>query len=119
VRYDAANFTFTWSGSQDRWLVGMDGKAARTTDGKRVTAGTVVVQYVKVRRSAFHDALGNNTPYTETVGSGKARVLRDGRSYSATWKRPRATDGTTFRTAAGRPMNFQHGQVWVVFAPAR
>ncbi|MFH0515913.1 DUF3048 domain-containing protein [Streptomyces sp. M41] len=118
VRYPAARFTFTWSRSQGDWLVAMDGKAATTTDGQRVTAGTVVVQYVRVRASAFHDALGNNTPYTETVGSGKARVLRDGRAYDVTWKRPKATDGTTFTTAAGKPMRFQHGQVWVVFAPA-
>ncbi|MET9833611.1 DUF3048 domain-containing protein [Streptomyces sp. NPDC006385] len=118
VRYPAARFTFTWSRSQDRWLVAMDGKAARTTDGKRVTAGTVIVQYVKVRPSAFHDALGNNTPYTETVGSGKARVLRDGLAYDVQWKRPRASAGTTFTTAAGKPMRFQHGQVWVVLAKA-
>lgn len=118
VRYKLAKFTFTWSGSQDRWLVSMDGKAARTTDGKRVTAGTVVVQYVKVRRSAFHDALGHNTPYTETVGSGRAKVLRDGRAYDVNWKRPKATSGTTFTTRHGKPMNFQHGQVWVVFAKA-
>ncbi|MGW1957516.1 DUF3048 domain-containing protein [Streptomyces sp. NPDC001920] len=119
VRYPAARFTFTWSRSHDRWLVAMDGKAARTTDGKRVTAGTVIVQYVKVRASAFHDFLGNNTPYTETVGAGKARVLRDGLAYDVRWKRPKTTSGTRFTTAAGKPMLFQHGQVWVVFAEAR
>ncbi|KUM78102.1 DUF3048 domain-containing protein [Streptomyces curacoi] len=118
VRYKLARFTFTWSGSHDRWLVAMDGKAAKTTDGKRVTAGTVVVQDVKVRRSTFHDALGSNTPYTQTVGSGKAKVLRDGRSYDVNWERPKATDGTRFTTRDGKPMNFQHGQVWVVFAKA-
>ncbi|MDF3142024.1 MULTISPECIES: DUF3048 domain-containing protein [unclassified Streptomyces] len=118
VRFPAARFTFTWSGSQDRWLVAMDGKAARTTDGQRVMAGTVVVQYVKVRRSDFHDSAGNYTPYTETVGAGRAAVLRDGHVYHVNWKRPQATDGTTFTTDDGKPMNFQHGQVWVVFAKA-
>ena len=62
-----------------RWLVSMDGTPTVTTDGKRVAPATVVVQYVKMRKSAFHDFLGNNTPYTETVGSGTAQVLRDGR----------------------------------------
>ncbi|MFE7275480.1 DUF3048 domain-containing protein [Streptomyces sp. NPDC057623] len=118
VRYFAARHTFTWSESRHRWLVAMDGKAAETTDGKPVAAGTVVVQYVKVRKSTFHDSLGKNTPYTETVGSGKARVLRDGRAYDVDWKRPKATDGTTFTTNDGKPVNFQHGQVWVVFANA-
>ncbi|WP_345013296.1 DUF3048 domain-containing protein [Streptomyces shaanxiensis] len=119
VRYPAARHTFTWSASQNRWLVAMDGTAATTTDGKQVTASTVVVQYVKVRQSAFHDFLGNYTPYTETVGSGKASVLRNGRAYDdVRWKRPKAADGTTFTTRDGKPMNFQRGQVWVVLAKA-
>lgn len=117
VRYEAAQYTFTWSENRHRWLVAMDGKAA-TTDGKRVTVGTVVLQYVKVRKSTFHDSLGKNTPYTETVGSGKARVLRDGRAYDVDWKRPKATDGTTFTTKDGKRVNFEPGQVWVVYANA-
>ncbi len=80
---------------------------------------TVVVQYVKVRESAFRDFLGNNTPYTETVGSGKAKVLRDGRAYDVNWKRE---DGhaTARRSppATAQPVNFAKGQVWVVFAKA-
>ncbi|GHG85553.1 DUF3048 domain-containing protein [Streptomyces lanatus] len=118
VRYDLARFTFTWSRSQNRWMVAMDGRAASTSDGKRVMAGTVIVQYVKVRKSTFHDKLGHYTPYTQTVGSGKARVLRDGRAYNVNWKRPKAAAGTTFTTKDGKPMNLQHGQVWVVYANA-
>lgn len=118
VRYELAEYTFTWSGSRNRWLVAMDGKAAETTDGKRIAVGTVVVQYVKVRKSTFHDSLGKNTPYTETVGSGKARVLRDGRAYDVNWKRPKASAGTTFTTKDGKRVNFKRGQVWVVFANA-
>ncbi|MFF6911437.1 DUF3048 domain-containing protein [Streptomyces sp. NPDC012466] len=118
VRYPAARFTFTWSDSRDRWLVGMDGAPATTADGERMTAATVVVQYVKVRESAFRDFLGNNTPYTETVGSGKAEVLRDGRAWDVTWKREKAADGTSFTTGDGAPVNFAKGQVWVVFAKA-
>lgn len=116
VRYPAARFTFTWSGARDRWLVGMDGAPATTSDGKRMAAATVVVQYVKVRESAFRDFLGNNTPYTETVGSGKAKVLRDGRAYDADWERESPADGTEFTTGDGAPVNFAKGQVWVVYA---
>ncbi len=116
VRYPAARFTFTWSDSRDRWLVGMDGSPATTADGGRTAAATVVVQYVKVRESAFRDFLGNNTPYTETVGSGRATVLRDGRAWDVNWKREKAADGTSFTTGDGTPVNFAKGQVWVVFA---
>ncbi|MFD8232265.1 DUF3048 domain-containing protein [Streptomyces sp. NPDC059696] len=118
VRYPAARFGFTWSDSRERWLIGMDGTPATTADGERMTAATVVVQYVKVRASSFRDFLGNNTPYTETVGSGKAQVLRDGRAWDVHWKREKATDGTSFTTGDGTPVNFAEGQVWVVFAEA-
>ncbi|WP_443065528.1 DUF3048 domain-containing protein [Streptomyces sp. NBC_00557] len=118
VRYPAARFGFTWSPGRHRWLVAMDGTPTTTTDGARVAAATVVVQYVKITASRYHDVLGNHTPYTGTVGSGKAQVLRDGRSFDASWSRPAAADGTTFTAADGSRMNFADGQVWVVFAPA-
>ncbi|MGY5049497.1 DUF3048 domain-containing protein [Streptomyces sp. 900105755] len=118
VRYPAARFTFTWSGDRSRWLVSMDGTPVRTTAGDRPAPATVVVQHVRVRPSEYHDVLGNNTPFTETVGSGRAEVLRDGRSFEATWSRPEADGGTTFTTADGSPVNFADGQVWVVFLKA-
>ncbi len=118
VRYPSARFTFTWSTREHRWLVAMDGTPTVTTAGTPVAPATVVVQYVKIRASAYHDFLGNNTPYTQTVGTGTARVLRDGRSYDARWSRPAPADGTTFTAADGRPLDFAAGQVWVVFAAA-
>lgn len=118
VRFPAARFTFSWSADARRWLVSMDGTRAVTTDGKKVAPATVVVQYVKVRESAYHDVLGSNTPYTETVGSGTAKVLRDGRVFDVDWKRPTASGGTEFTTRDGAPMNFANGQVWVVLAKA-
>ncbi|MEU4980973.1 DUF3048 domain-containing protein [Streptomyces sp. NPDC021969] len=116
VRYPSASFAFTWSDSRDRWLVSMDGSPARTADGGRLAPATVVVQHVKVRESDFRDFRGSNSPYVESVGSGEAEVLRDGRAYDATWKRGAAADGTTFTTEDGKPLNFAEGQVWVVFA---
>ncbi len=118
VRYPAARFTFSWSGSRDRWLVAMDGEPAVTATGERLAPATVVVQYVDIRESGFRDFRGNNSPYVETVGAGKAEVLRDGRAHAATWQRPTATEGTAFRAADGSPMRFAEGQVWVVFAEA-
>ncbi|GGU48591.1 DUF3048 domain-containing protein [Streptomyces lavendofoliae] len=114
VRYPAARFTFTWSATGDRWLVAMDGSPARGTDGERAAARTVVVQDVDVRPSRFRDRGGNVTPYTSTVGSGTALVLRDGRSHDARWSRPSADGATTFTTPAGEPLTFAPGQVWVV-----
>ncbi|URM92824.1 DUF3048 domain-containing protein [Streptomyces sp. MRC013] len=117
VRFPAARHAFTWSAPDARWLVTLDGAAARTTDGGRVGAATVVVQYVTVRPSAFEDRGGSVTPYTETVGSGTALVLRDGRAHEARWSRPSAAAGTSFTTPSGTPLAFAPGPVWVVLAP--
>ncbi|MFF8288811.1 DUF3048 domain-containing protein [Streptomyces sp. NPDC016309] len=114
VRYPAARYAFTWSAGAGRWLVSFDGEPARTTDGGQAAPRTVVVQNVDVSPSRFRDRGGHVTPYTRTVGSGTALVLRDGRSHRARWSRPSADGGTTFTTPAGRPLAFAPGQVWVV-----
>ncbi|MDT0381766.1 DUF3048 domain-containing protein [Streptomyces sp. DSM 42041] len=116
VRYPAARFGFTWSAEQERWLVSMDGAPARGTDGDRLGAPTVVVQYVTMRPSRFRDVAGAVTPYIESVGSGRAKVLRDGRAYDVRWKRPSAADGTAFTLPGGARMPFDRGQVWIVYA---
>lgn len=120
VRYPAASFTFTWSKERRRWLVEMDGTPARHgADGDRgPEPATVVIQYVTVRPSAYRDSGGSVTPYTETVGSGRARVLRDGKAYEAHWSRPSAGGGTTFTTAQGHGLPFARGPVWVALVRA-
>ncbi|MET7617329.1 DUF3048 domain-containing protein [Streptomyces sp. NPDC005408] len=116
VRYPAARFSFTWSAERRQWLVGMDGAPSRTPAGQQLGAATVVVQYVTVRPSQFHDRGGNTTPYTETVGSGTALVLRNSKAYKAEWKRGTAASGTAFTTPDGTSMPFAPGQIWIVYA---
>ena len=115
VSYPAASFGFTWSAAKGRWLVWMDGTRAVTTDGGRMSPATVVIQYTTVRTSRFLE-YGTPPPYAESVGSGTALVLRDGRAWTTHWSRPAADGGTTFSTASGQRMTFALGQVWVVLA---
>nr|WP_240957156.1 DUF3048 domain-containing protein [Streptomyces chilikensis] len=115
VRFPSARFTFDWSARRGGWLVETDGRP--TTDGGRQLAPpTVVVQYVTVRESAFRDRGGNNTPFSETVGSGSADLLRDGKVWPVRWQRATEADGTRFTTGDGTPVNMADGQVWVVLA---
>ncbi|MCT2589989.1 DUF3048 domain-containing protein [Streptomyces sp. N2-109] len=116
VRYPAASFRFDWSPGEGRWLVSMDGTAARTADGERLGAPTVIEQRVTVRASRFRDVAGAVTPYIETVGTGKATVLRDGKAYATEWKRPTDDSGTTYTLPEGdERMTFARGPVWVVY----
>jgi hypothetical protein len=114
VSYPAASFTFRWSASGHRWLVWMDGRPAAAAEGGQLGGPTVVVQYVRVGTSVFRE-LGVRPPFANTVGSGGAVVLRDGRAYHVSWSRPRADGGTEFTLAGGRRMPFARGQVWIVY----
>ncbi|UCM89471.1 DUF3048 domain-containing protein [Streptomyces marincola] len=115
VDYPNATFDFTWSEGEGTpgWQVAMDG-----TPVPGVSPATVVVQEVTVRDSEYGDSLGNVTPYTETVGSGDAVVLRDGQAFEAEWERRGERSGTEFTTPDGDPLRFATGQVWVVYAAA-
>jgi hypothetical protein len=106
--------SFRWSARYKRWLASYDGRADRAAEGGQLGGRTIVVQYAKTTRSRFHDFLGNYTPLVQTVGTGKAVVLRDGKAYTAKWSRPSESKGTTFTTTSGEPMTFASGQVWVV-----
>jgi hypothetical protein len=115
VSYPAASFRFTWSAARGRWLVSMDGTRAMTTDGGRLAPATVVIQHTTVRTSSFLEQ-GRRPPFAQSTGSGRALVLRNGQAWAGHWSRPRANDGTSFTTAAGGPMTFARGQVWIVLA---
>lgn len=117
VRYPAARFSFNWSADRRRWLVSMDGAPAHARGDGRLAPATVVVQYVTARASRFRDSSGSVTPYTETVGQGRALVLRDGKEYRARWSRPSADRGTIFTDSEGHRLPFARGQVWTALVP--
>ncbi len=114
VRWPSARAAFTWSTSQARWLLTMDGRKAKATDGSRLGGTTVIVQYVKVYPSIYGSG-SSNTPMSETVGSGKALILRDGKAYDARWSRPSERKGTTW-SVDGEEFPLAAGQVWIMLA---
>jgi hypothetical protein len=115
VSYPSSRFTFTWSAAKGRWLVSMDGTPAVNPRGVQLSAATVVIQHTAVRTSGFLEQ-GRRPPFAQSTGSGRALVLRNGQAWAGHWSRPRANEGTTFTTAAGAPMTFARGQVWIVLA---
>jgi hypothetical protein len=114
VNYPAATYTFRWSAAKKGWLVWMDGSPAMLTNGHQMDPHTVVIQYTYVRTSAFLEQGALRPPFANTIGSGKAIVLRNGEAFTAHWVRKYAAYGTTFTTLKGKPMNFARGQVWIV-----
>jgi len=80
-----------------------------------LSPATVVIQHTTVRTSRFLE-YGKPPPYAQSVGSGTALVLRDGKAWTVHWSRPTFQGGTTFTTASGQRMTFKRGQVMIVLA---
>ena len=116
--WQRAQARFTWSGADDRWYWEMDGRPQRTTGGDRVGAENVIVQYVTIKPSRFRDVNGSPSPDVDTVGSGTAVLLRDGKAYSVKWSRPSA-DKPTRWTIDGEDANLAVGRTWVVLLDKR
>jgi len=101
LRYDTAGAD---------WVVSQGGRVVP------FSPENVVVQFVTVKRSRFHDVNGMNSPLTITTGRGKAVVLRDGRRFSATWIR----DGygpTRLLAGPGRDLPLRPGKTLVLLVP--
>ncbi|MGA0066622.1 MAG: DUF3048 C-terminal domain-containing protein, partial [Candidatus Nanopelagicales bacterium] len=115
MTWPSSEVSFTWDESAGNFIVGLNGEESRSTEGGPQRAATVVIQTVEQSDSGYGDRYGGITPFIQTVGSGPALVLRDGRMWSVTWERPALTDGTRFVLPDGSAMPFAIGQEWVVF----
>ena len=114
VAWPSSEVSFTWDAKSENFIVGFDGEESRSSEGGPQRAATVVIQSVVQTDSGYGDRYGGKTPLVETVGQGKALVLRDGRMWSTTWSRPTAESGTTFSLSNGTKMPFAVGQEWIV-----
>ncbi len=114
MKWGYASAGFEYRPKKGTYAVSLNGVKAEAEENKAgQQAATVVIQYVDQNPSPFYDKGGGNTPHAETIGSGRAVVLRDGLGWKVQWSRPSAKEGTTFTMADGSPMAFKPGQVWV------
>jgi hypothetical protein len=113
VTWPAAKYSAEWSVEESRWLLSHNEKLNLAESGFVLGPTTFVIQMVKISPSEYGDKFGGVTPLSETIGTGKAYVLRNGERFVTTWSRPTANSGTTYSFSDGTVMNFDPGQVWV------
>ena len=119
VTFNGASYvTFGYDTHRHGWQLTQNGRAMQLADGTAVVPQNVIVQFVPVVHGRYHDVLGNNSPDTHSIGSGRAVVFRDGRRYDGTWKRPTRGVGTHFVTADGTDITLRPGgQTWILLVP--
>ena len=113
MNWPAATYSATWSEEDARWLLSHNNAVNYADSGLVLGPSTLIIQMVSITPSEYKDKVGGVTPFSQTVGSGKAYVLRDGQRFTTTWTRPSAEAGTTFTFADGTIMNFDPGQIWI------
>ncbi len=104
--------TLTYDPATKRWAVAQNGRRM-----PRVAPANVIVQTVAVKPGRYVDVLGNASPYTVTVGTGDAVVLRDGRAIDVTWRRLTTSTGTRYLDASGKDLPLRPGPTWVLLLP--
>ena len=113
MHWPAATYSATWSSDESRWLLTHNSSVNVADSGIVLGPTTLVIQMVSITDSEYKDKVGGVTPFSQTVGTGKAYVLRDGQRFVTTWNRPCADSGTTFTFEDGAVMNFDPGQIWI------
>ena len=113
MKWPAATYSAEWSDTDSRWHLSHNGKLNLADSGVVLGPTTLVIQIVRIVPSEYSDKLGGITPLSETVGTGKAYVLRNGEVFRTIWNRATPDSGTTFTFSDGSVMNFAPGQIWV------
>lgn len=113
MHWPAATYSATWSTKDSRWLLSHNNTTNFADSGVVLGPSTLVIQMVSITPSEYKDKVGGVTPFSQTVGTGKAYVLRNGQRFITTWSRPSADSGTSFTFADGATMNFDPGQIWI------
>jgi hypothetical protein len=113
MHWPAARYSATWSEEQLRWLLSHNNSLDVAESGFVLGPTTLVIQMVSITPSEYKDKVGGVTPFSQTVGTGTAYVLRDGQRFVTTWSRASSEVGTTFTLPDGTVMQFDPGQIWI------
>lgn len=111
--WPASKYSATWSASEKRWLLFYQGKPDLSANGVQLGSPTLLIQNVSITPSIYHDKVGGVTPFSNTVGSGSAYLLRDGKAFSIFWNRATAESSTTWTLKDGTVAHFAPGQIWI------
>ena len=113
MKWPASRYSATWSTSEKRWLLSYLGAPDLDANGKQLGSPTLIIQKVSITPSEYHDKVGGITPFSNTVGSGTAYLLRDGQAIPIYWNRASADMPTTWTLKDGSSANFATGQIWI------
>jgi len=111
--WPASRYGAKWSTSQKRWLLSYDGAPDLAESGLQLGCENLIIQKVAITPSIYHDKVGGITPFSQTVGSGNAYLLRDGGVTPIFWNRQLPETVTSWSTKDGAVAKFVPGKIWI------
>lgn len=106
---------FTWSSGLNRYVRVIDGAVQHAADGATIATPNVIVQFCKGHvNNNDVDAAGNPGFFTETIGTGRVAVYRNGHRVDGSWSRKTIGSGTRLKDKYGRAIPLAPGGAWVV-----
>lgn len=110
---------FIWSSGLGRYVRLIDGVVQHAADGAVIATPNVIVQFTKGHVNPNDvDAAGNPGFFTESIGSGRVVVYRNGHRVNGSWSRKSAGAGTALKDKYGRAIPLAPGGAWVVLVAA-
>jgi hypothetical protein len=108
VRWEYDRTTNTYK----RFQGGQPHKDAATNE--QLAAKNVILEYLK--ETSFNDQ--KHHLYYNTLGSGRAQILRDGQLVEARWRRRFPDERTRYvEEETGEEISFNRGQIWIEIIP--
>jgi len=117
TRVGSTAVSFVWDAKLARYVRTVAGQRVVTGDGVPVAKPNVLVQFCQiVADRTDHDVNGQPTMFTKSIGSGRVVLFRNGRRIEGKWSRKSLSAPTRFTDAAGKPLLFAPGGLFVALA---
>lgn len=122
--------TITWSASKKMWIYAASGRSSTidVVNGKTVSGNTssktAIIQFSSAKNAgnaficrSMPNGGPDAVPYTNSVGTGKGLLLRDGKVFNISWSRSTSTKPISYKFSNGSQVKIA-GQPWVFLVPA-
>lgn len=114
-----SDVTWTYDAQRGQYLHSILGEPHkdRLTD-RQIGANNVVILYVNhVETLIVEDELGSHSIQIQLWGEGRGTVLRDGKAWDVTWRRPNRPDPLTLIGPDGQLFPLKPGNTWYNTVP--
>jgi hypothetical protein len=117
TRVGSTGVNFVWDAKLASYVRTDGGRRIVAASGAPVAKPNVLVQFCQVNADRSDvDVNGNPSMYTKSIGAGRVVLFRSGKRIEGKWSRPSIGAPTTFTDAAGKPLLFAPGGMFVALA---